>query len=114
MKRRITTDDLNELTPEQKERLKEWWKPEGGDFYYRDIPKCGTGDMLLTYDARANSILINPKEFKIPALDIGQMIEFLNEEWIEELYSVDYGHEMCKTYDGEICDALWEAVKTIL
>jgi hypothetical protein len=37
MKRRITPEQLAELTEEQKDRLREWWKPEVGDFYYNRV-----------------------------------------------------------------------------
>lgn len=37
MKQRITAEQLNELTNEQKERLKGWWQPQEGDCVY--IPK---------------------------------------------------------------------------
>ncbi len=32
MKQRIAVEQLNELTDEQKKRLREWWKPEDGDW----------------------------------------------------------------------------------
>lgn len=37
MKQHIAPEQLNELTEEQKERLREWWEPKEGDCVY--IPK---------------------------------------------------------------------------
>ena len=37
MKQFITIDQLNELSEKGKERLREWWKPKEGDWYF--IPK---------------------------------------------------------------------------
>jgi spore germination protein GerM len=34
MKHRITPEQLNELSDEQKERLRVWWKPQQGDYAY--------------------------------------------------------------------------------
>jgi hypothetical protein len=70
MKRRIIVDQLNELSEEQKVKLREWWKPEAGDFYYSP---CNDG----TYQPYGCYIYHNDgvERYKpLPALDIGQMI----------------------------------------
>ena len=49
--------------------------------------------------------------------NIGKMIEILENadgEWYDELFYVDWGGGLYKYYDGELCDALWEAVKEVL
>jgi len=111
MKRRITTEQLNELTNEQKQKLKRWWKPETGDyytaknsimFYNKDTDNEFEMGHMLEKDA-------------LPLLDIGQMIELLG---IKLVSCVQYvtpcwqAHFNAKEYVmSELCDALWEAVK---
>lgn len=49
--------------------------------------------------------------------NIGKMIEILENadaEWYDELFYADYDGGLYKYYDGELCDALWEAVKEVL
>lgn len=53
--------------------------------------------------------------------NIGEMIEFLGEDWYDDLFEIGVGcpDEECnccpdyiiKKYKGELCDALWEACK---
>lgn len=48
---------------------------------------------------------------------IGKMIEILEEhdiEWYDRIFAVDYDHDIYKTYEGELCDELWEEVKRAL
>ena len=46
----------------------------------------------------------------IPYFTIGELIEFLGEHWVDYLFE-DRQDTVCPTYEGELCDALWEAVK---
>ena len=58
---------------------------------------------------------------KLPS--IGQMIEFLGDDWYEKLFVAQKKDGVCdehscnsieyleKLYEGELADALWEAVK---
>jgi hypothetical protein len=114
MKRRITVEQLMELTEEQQQRLREWWKPEPGDAYYSP---CNDG----TYQPYGCYIWHNDgieRPAAIPALSIGQMIELLQEkygeDWIDRIYSVDYDHNIYPLHEGKFIDALWAEVKQVL
>ena len=86
MKQHITRGQWNELNDKQRER---WWNQNG-----------------------KNSI---PHLPHIENLNIGQMIEFLGEEWLVApensedrklgIYSIVWDKKI------ELCDELWEAVK---
>jgi hypothetical protein len=94
MKRRITIKQLNELTDEQKQKLREQWKPQEGDWVYDAIE--GTHIIVLSeVDYRIGSFLYSKtpfisndgirryeptteiKKYWLPLLDISQMIELL-------------------------------------
>jgi hypothetical protein len=95
MKQNITTKQLNELSEEGEERLREWIVDHSE--YYPD------------WDA----------QWPLPLLSIGRMIEFLGDVVIDvdlvdgELNGGGYINETMD--DGlQFCDALWEAVKEVL
>ena len=98
MKQHITTDQLNELSQGQKDRLRKWW-------------------------FGANKVYT-----KNTLLSIGQMIEYLNETkpdihietYHDEMWGVSTCYDIDKTepqwrfkkqYENELCDALWKTVK---
>jgi hypothetical protein len=116
MKRRITVEQLNELTAEQKDHLREQWIPEKGDWcidkesyvflitYYSDDLLC-----------HADGIFIGKRSDCLPLLDIGQMIELLAYKGIEVLK----GEELnVNSHEGDmqnyLCDMLWNIVKAVL
>ena len=123
MKRRITPDQLQELTRDQQKILRERWKPETGDKIFNLVD----GDSFF---------ICLPEESKlvIPLLDIGQMIEILHGNYPDlDLYTLTNcaGASVWKgigKFDGykaesderigfdvnELCDALWNAVKDVL
>lgn len=43
------------------------------------------------------------------AIGIGQMIEFLGDDWYEDLIKIDF--DTLKGNQNKLCDALWKAVK---
>lgn len=105
MKQHVTIEQLNELSQSAREKLRKYkldsWAeplhdarktgPHAGKIYYAQIP---TEEYLLS---------------------IGQMIEFLGEDWWFDLFDIpDTEGAVIKTYDGELCDALWETVKEVL
>jgi hypothetical protein len=50
----------------------------------------------------------------LPLLDIGQMIELLGDDWYYSFFGTNTwvdGACLDVRYEGELCDALWEAVK---
>ncbi len=142
MKQRISVDQLQELTPEQKERLREWWKPQEhdvfaarlsgmtkeSDFDVYEVMKDGEITAALDpYDGHASF----DKAECLPLLSIGQCIEFLREsvviggevdirlitgpEWLVKFDKMwILGKKPNEYIDTELIDALWEAVKKVL
>lgn len=127
MKQHITVEQLQELTEVQKERLKEWWRPRMGDWYY--YPVINHSDICAT------SLIADLKRMKkhyYPLLSIGQCIELLGERIyriagpkseLEILFPEDkqwwVGANTEKRYNDyfnadELIDALWQAVKEVL
>ena len=126
MKRRITVEQLQELTEEQQQRLREWWKPQYQDVYaeYDGCLDCYE-EMTATYPKQ-------PDQNDLPLLDIGQMIELLDNNSISEKefaishvkHGAEYYYEVLaidkneryETFESaeELVDALWQAVKQIL
>jgi len=110
VKQRITIDDLNQLTNEQKEKLREWWKPERGDLYiYNKSSLRDEGwEIYQVLKEDTPNLLKEMKAY--PLLSIGQMIEILDKnetDWLEVLLN--------GAYDGmEPCDSLWRKLKSIL
>ncbi len=88
MKQHITPEQLNELTGEQKERLREWWEPDNGQWVYAkewdglysavslgkyffiDVNSCSDGGCGCC----SSGIDLNDC---LPLLSIGQMIELI-------------------------------------
>lgn len=116
MKQNISIKQLNELTLEQKEILRKWWKPKKNDLV------CD-GQYNLNKD---NNDYWEDKDDVLPLLSIGQMIEFLDDNkidwsiidgWFGIGYWVDWdGADFWeKKYDNkELCDALWDSCKEVL
>lgn len=119
MKQCIEFDQLEELSEKQRERLDEWWKnnyrgiaiENGGDTY------CDGGD--CSCDGEGHGSYYD----HFPLLSIGQMIEFLEEEYNTSMASwqgwaitIDQGRGInVHGYENkELCDALWSAVKDVL
>jgi hypothetical protein len=119
MKQMITFEQLQELTEEQKQKLREQWKPESGDMF--------TDNMKFEYVSyginKYGEIIIDGEECDtynkddcLPLLSIGQMIELLVNTGIKHhdcgwisAWNVDIDFE-----GKELCDALWQAVKAVL
>lgn len=124
MKRRITVEQLQELIPEQKQKLREWWKTEVGDKYYQN--KIGTLTSSIGIDDAASMLSMKFKRDKLPLLSIGQMIELLEskDQCLNITKRTDlngWGYEIqlrqlkyCKFNTVELCDALWHAVKQVI
>lgn len=125
MKQHISAEQLQELTQEQKERLREWWKEHQSYYdvgvYYIDGRQVCQSVGEKTY----NDTLISIKtEGAIPLLSIGQMIELLQEKVghfgihnmfaeIKDVSGPGWSIHKPKCFDiraNELCDALWHAV----
>lgn len=99
MKQHITIDQLNELSHEGRERLRDWV------YQTYVVP-------LQKEDARRGGFV--SRDFSNTLLlSIGQMIEFLGEDYYRWFIRDYYDGEDCPSYyePGEICDALWEKTK---
>jgi len=84
MKQHITKSQLNELSKKHSDKLFDWLINKG----YIDF-KSNKDDTLIT---------------------IGQMIEFLGDDWWKWLEQ-NADKSIISKHKGELCDALWEAVK---
>jgi len=100
MKQRITIEQLNELTEEQKKNLRLRWSVTTGDFFQHE---SGWG-IVTQY--------VHPDEHDLPLLSIGQMIELIDQNRNDQMWSVMAEIESCRTHD--LCNELWESVKIIL
>ena len=127
MKQVITAEQLQELSEEQKERLRDWWEVQEGDRFFakglwEDIAgKSGPG-CVENFDCEGLSY---KKENCLPLLSVGQCIELLHGKFAETI-SIEYSKhwdqwfvssdrtDEPETEAGEIIDALWEAVKAVL
>jgi hypothetical protein len=144
MKQRINIEQLQELTEEQKQRLREWWKPNkydvAIDFKYDNYEfpvEQVCDDKLIDFVDYGEEIADSKKEDCLPLLNIGQMIELLTnkgrfaEKLIIEIYKatrVERENKICEIYehsrdyeDGivsyanrELANCLWQAVKQVL
>jgi hypothetical protein len=127
VKQCITPEQLNELSDDQKERLREWWKPQKGDWFVAcgDIEIAGSF-ICGTIDSYNQAGWCYEKKDCLPLLSIGQCIEllgakllhinhyhkqwqvsFLREQKEEELF-------ITELYADDPIDALWQAVKEVL
>ena len=104
MKLHIDQTQLNELSEKGKKKLRKWWKPKKDDKAYSWWKDKHNVD--------------NPRLTKpLPLLSIGQMIEFLEDDWWEKLTQIiGYGNDAYVDGDKnkDLADALWEAVKEVL
>jgi hypothetical protein len=132
MKQNITVDDINQLTEEQKEKLRDMWRPDflTPYFNYKD---CLYGIVKDYYSDNTIRELqtssIDNKKDCLPLLSIAQMIEILNKrKKIDadfEIHIATTGYTqlglVCDDYNNkiwfegkELCNVLFEAVKSIL
>lgn len=113
MKQRITVDQLNELSEEQKVRLRELWEPKQGDLFT---------DHRKREDVWLDIYPAIKDDGDLPLLNIGQCIELIRDQGpvIRIDGAVIGGWEVfdCISKIGrraeELIDALWETVKEAL
>src|SRR5258708_10141817 len=123
MKQHITTSDLDQLTEKGKERLREWWKPKKGD---KAISNTEYEAFIGEREGYEDEF--NIESAKYPLLSIGQMIEFLDDNFdhngflgdywdisvTEKGWSILYKEGGDKIANVNLCDALWSACVEIL
>lgn len=112
MKQHITVEQLNELSDKLQKKLRVWFTDNYSD---KDIP---SSECIDTSGEHRSDWPSSCKYGYEPLLSIGQLIEFLDEHneyehWWEEILYPE-GKDIFLKYEGELCDALWEAVKKIL
>lgn len=119
MKQHISTDQLQQLTPLQQDKLREWWEPRRFDIF----TKNGSEFSFMASDGHnalwEGGSRIGTKDECLPLLSIGQCIELLREKDIDalahEFWQQAYGIEG-NDFDvvDELLDRLWESIKSIL
>lgn len=131
MKQHLTPQDLDQLTPAGKEKLRAWWKPAEGDFIYTSawIDDKTKNDLVLCMSSPTGMVWQQMLEGALPLLSIGQMIEFLEDndfilliqDPYNEQHSVEeelnwgiYGQLGKQHHSKELCDSLWYACVEIL
>jgi len=127
VKQRITVEQLKELTPEQQERLREWWRPEEGDYIYYQPPQClchSRKAMIVELDGdteKGDAFLRDEHMYRylksecLPRLSIGQCIELLNGTRIDIKRSgLNNPFTFNDKKQPELIDALWQTVKEVL
>ena len=108
MKQHITPEQLNELCKKGKKRLRKWyledWSPRGFDDIWYD------GETIEEWVAITEEELPLNREKVLPVLNIGQLIEFLDDDNGVPLSLVlmDIAENMSFK---KLTDALWEATK---
>lgn len=137
MKRRITIEQIQELTDGQIQKLRGLWEPQYGDlilFYDTALRRYHNESIVYSYDPYNGRIRdvtsrILEKRVCLPLFNIGQMFELLESQKhqygvrkLQQIYSNKYQYyeyldtpekQFYKPYD-ELCDVLWEAVKKLL
>ena len=119
MRQHISANQLQELNPEQQDKLREWWSihQQQGDVFI-----CLGNDFLsgkvFAWDGHNK-----PFKLAVPLLSVGQCIELLDpkEEAIftmmkyiasePQIYEVNVGGT--EYYGDSMCDCLWQAVKEV-
>jgi hypothetical protein len=142
LKQRISVEQLQELSSDQKQRLREIWQPNSGDHAIYTKYKNTVCLVLNNVNDRYFSLTgfgpsnqfwsaMNGKEDCLPLLSTGQMIELLmahSKSFEGEAYPalcfainepMDDALNVSLWWDGrregvEFCDALWDSVKKIL
>ncbi|MEC0372423.1 hypothetical protein [Paenibacillus chibensis] len=139
MKQRITIENLNELTTEEKEKLRMWWRlrctPGLFDLYAVKVMHDG----IIRYEGPF--VKSGHRDFNedvhqgeaLPLLSIGQMMELVQDN-LENGFVIEYNQEKTSyrlhwtipkillpdkllsddMQPPDICDALWLATKTVL
>jgi hypothetical protein len=115
MKQRITVEQLNELTDDQKVRLREWWNHEDYDVVW-DGENIGVMEYFDHHDLFVYGPNTTPRSQCLPLLSIGQMFQLLDDDRqsavpvpISQILPNYHLH-----YTDSLCDVLWGAVKQIL
>lgn len=137
VRQRITVEQLQSLSPDQQEKLREWWKK---NLQYGDVFICEGMTLVVTGPNGSRYVLacgIDNSEAEcdfyhlencLPLLNIGQMLQLIQDNDRNIRYDPDEENSIQVYKDGvwgrksfyvsllnnDICNELWEAVKEIL
>ena len=124
MKQHISVDQLFELTPAQREALRELWRPGIGDMFAWESPntKCFIGPMgpIVTHVFSDGTFMAgrgtdSPEEYSkeecLLLLSIGQAIELLAEKDLLQLQNIFTKICLGILPADELINALFEAIK---
>lgn len=129
MKQHIAIEQLTELSPGARNKLKDWWTPQDGDLvvYWGGRWKKFYGPQVVELHHDCGSYECCGYDFEkdknsYPLLSIGQMIEFLaDSDYLLNITQGQLSHQYYvwdrrreKGDQAELCDALWQAVKQVL
>lgn len=122
MKQRITVEQINELSDEQRKRLQEWWNPDINDVYTSTDKNMLNQATVFTIEEIDSSGFIYDWRFGVaqykndcmPLLSIGQLIELTGATGILKFNGGWALDEDAIEYHKELVDALWEEVKKVL
>ena len=114
MKRRITLEQLHDLTPEQLKKLNSLWQPEIGDHFSTPFSLTGTVERIEGSRLQRTIDVALCQSWPVvnclPLLDIGQMIELLENSLEDARHYCEI--RWCK--HEELCDVLWQMTKEVL
>ena len=110
MKQRITPEQLQELTQEQREALREWWQPRFGDKYLYCSKEIGIVNEEEEELAKSNEV----QNVVFPLLSIGQCIQLLAEKDLLQLQSIFTKICLGILPASDLINALFAAVKEVL
>jgi len=137
MKQRITIDQLQELTPEQQEKLRELWQPQYRETFLLNGKRIWTTERNVKVKTVVRANLSRYKVLQhggntllldncLPLLSIGQLLQLLEDSGrFEGLHKSDtdveykvyvaqndsHGRNEYIKSDSELVNALWQAVK---
>jgi len=114
MKQIIDVSQLQELSPEQQEKLRAWWQPQAGGLF-ASMDSSVSFKSVVDVDGEGYIQDVrdwHPKSECLPILSIGQCIELIIELDGKVNFSEFDGFIMRLTEN--VCDELFNNVKSIL
>jgi hypothetical protein len=114
MKQHISSSQLRELSLNDSKFLHGWWKPLVGDVWLDTSAQ--SEDNIRHVDHKLTSTKELSALTSLPLMSVGQMIDFLDDiqlhnDGVSWVVISDRRVYMPPDQQGELCDALWEAMK---
>ena len=120
MKQRISPEQLQELTEEQAQKLRDWWKPERADVFFTEGRRftvfSSTEDMLINYGkmSEKSKKIKKQKAKSLPLLTLGQLQQFIYETEGWPRLRAELNHIITQHGPESLVDELWRVVKDLL